>query len=185
MEKIDVEGWPTGCLTGRVGVAAVKAVAALASGDNLALERVWALACGEEGRLSGNALWALTHLPEGNEEWLRSHRDEMADMLLSAQGAQRKRLLLELLRRQEYAPEEVRTDLLDFCLGKINSQHEPYAVRAFSIYAALRMCRAFPELLGELELHLDMLEGEELSAGLRSAVRQTRRVIEKCTKCNS
>ena len=60
-----------------------------------------------------------------------------------------------------------------------NSECESYAVRGYCIYAAYKMSRHFPELLSELEEHLDMMQYRPLSPGLKSALRQTKSKISK------
>lgn len=131
---------------------------------------------------SVNAIWAMTHLPETNAEWLSSLRNEMIDMLLVETDTGKKRMLLQLLRNQEYEADDIRTDFLDYCMSKINSECEPFAIRCFSIYAAYKMCRHFPELLAELEEHLDMMQYQPLSPGLKSALRQTKSKIKRLKK---
>lgn len=131
---------------------------------------------------SVNAIWAMTHLPETNAEWLASLRNDMIDMLLVETDTGKKRMLLQLLRDQEYDADDIRTDFLDYCMSKINSECEPYAIRCFSIYVAYKMCRHFPELLAELEEHLDMMQYQPLSPGLKSALRQTRSKIKRLKK---
>lgn len=42
-----------------------------------------------------------------------------------------------------------------------------------SLYAAFKMCRHFPELVTELEGHLEMLSFQTLSPGLKSALGKT------------
>lgn len=85
----------------------------------------------------------------------------------------------ELLREQEYEAEDVRADLLDYCLSKINSECEPYAVRCFCIYTAFKLCRHFPELITELEQHLELMEFQTLSPGLKCALNHTKSKILK------
>ena len=60
-----------------------------------------------------------------------------------------------------------------------HSDCEPYAVRCFSMYTAFKMCRHFPELIAELEQHLDMMRFQTLSPGLASALRQTKAKISR------
>ena len=144
--------------------------------------RLWHLMHSKDRTTSVNALWTMTHLPETNAECLASLRNGMIDMLLEETDTSKKRLLLQLLRNQAYGSDEIRTDFLDYCLSKINSECEPYAVRCFSIYAAYKMCRHFPELIAELEEHLDMMQYQNLSPGLKSALRQTKSKISKLKK---
>ena len=165
-------------LARRISLAEVRMVAAEVSGVPERLEVLWRLAGSVDRRVSVNALWTMTHLPAADAAWLMSIRDGLTDMLLAETDTSRRRILLQLLRDQEYRPDGIRTDLLDFCMSKINSECEPYAVRFFSIYLAYKMCRHFPELLAELSQYLDMLQLQRLSPGLKSALRQTRRKIK-------
>lgn len=166
-------------LSRRINKPEINKIVAWASGkpDNLSL--LWWLVCSKERRTGGNALWTLTHLPASDSEWLLSIRDDMIDMLLAETDVARKRMMLQILRGQEYDADDIRTDFLDYCLSKINSECEPYAIRCFSIYAAFRMCRHYPELVAELESHLDMMRLQSLSPGLKSALRQTKTKISR------
>ncbi len=132
-----------------------------------------------KGRIGTNALWCITHMKDTEAEWLQSLQDELVDMLLAEDHTGRKRMLLQLLKAQTYTPDTIRTDFLDYCLKKINSECEPYAIRCFSMYCAWEMCKHFPELIEELKEHLDMLETQSLSPGLASALRTTKRKIKR------
>lgn len=134
-------------------------------------------------RTSVNALWVMTHLPDTEMSWLESLQGELIERLLTEQDTARKRLYLQLLRQQDFAPDNIGTvRLLDYCFSKINAECEPYAVRCFSIYIAYKICRPYPELIAELEQYLDLLSLQSLSSGLRSALRQTRRHIQHLQK---
>lgn len=145
---------------------------------------VWAFAHSTDRRTSANALWIMTHLPALEKDWLSSLQNELIDMLLTETDTGKKRMLLQLLKVQEYDPNSIRTDFLDYCLSKINSESETYAVRCFCIYSAFRMCRHFPELITELEHHLEMMSSQSLSPGLRSALRQTNIKISKLRRAD-
>lgn len=164
-------------LSGKINLPEVRQTALWAAGSADNLGRLWQMAQSADRRTAVNALWVMTHLPESEAGWLASLQDEMIDRLLAETDTAKRRLLLHLLREQEYDPENLRTDFLDFCLSKINSEHESYAIRCFSIYAAFKMCRHYPELLAELSVHLDMMSLQPLSPGLKSALRQTRKKI--------
>lgn len=166
----------------KINLPQIKSVVSWASGSQDNLTMLWHFVRSDDRRTSVNALWVMTHLPEADAEWLLSLRDEMIDMLLTEMGTSKKRMLLQLLREQEYDAYDIRTDFLDYCMSKINSECEPYAVRCFSIYTAFKMCRHFPELLAELDEHLDMMRYQTLSPGLRSALRQTKSKIDKLNK---
>lgn len=129
-------------------------------------------------RIGTNALWCITHMMESESDWLQSLQDELVEMLLVEKHTGRKRMLLQLLKQQIYTPDTIRTDFLDYCLSKINSECESYAIRCFSMYCAYEMCRFFPELTDELSRHLDLLETQSLSPGLTCALQITRKKIK-------
>ncbi len=140
---------------------------------------LYGLVKSSKGKIGTNALWCITHMMDTEAEWLQSIQDELVDMLLAEKHTGRKRMLLQLLREQVYTPDTIRTDFLDYCLLKINSECEPYAIRCFSIYCAYEMCRHYPELTEELSRYLDMLDSQSLSPGLTCALRITRKKIKE------
>lgn len=166
-------------LSQRLGMSDVKRIVVWSREDSANKELLWRYTYSNDRRMSVNALWVLTHLPESDKEWLQSLQNELADRLLVESDGSKKRLMLQLLRDQKFNPENIRTDLLDFCLSKINSECEPYAVRCFSMYLAYNLSQHYPELIGELEQYLDLLSRQTLSAGLKSSLRQTRAKIAR------
>ena len=87
--------------------------------------------------------------------------------------------MLNLLLRQPYTEEAIRTDFIDFCLTRLADTKSPYAVRAQCIKLAFVQMRYWPELLNELCQTLEMISCEHLSPGLRSAWRQVMKRIQK------
>ena len=80
--------------------------------------------------------------------------------------------MLNLLLRQPYTEEDIRTDFIDYCLMRLTDPKSPYAVRAQCIKLAYEQMRYWPELLNELRQTLNMISCEPLSPGLSSAWRQ-------------
>ena len=133
-------------------------------------------------RIATNSLWILTHLNKSHLTWFTSQQNRIIGYLLSEKNCSKKRLYLQLLKEQDYKEDnEMIIRLLDYCLLKINSETEPYAVRCFSIYVCLRICRNYPELILELEEHIELLTMQSLSPGLKSALRKARKTINKLT----
>ncbi|MDE6331241.1 MAG: hypothetical protein K2L80_01425 [Muribaculaceae bacterium] len=166
-------------LSRRIYMPEIKSVASWASGSRNNINALWSLARSECRTTSVNALWAMTHLPVTDVGRIATLRNEMIDMLLAETDTGKKRMLLQLLRNQKYDADDIRSDFLDYCLSKINSECEPYAIRCFSIYAAYSMCVHFPELISELEEHLDLMQYQTLSPGLKCALRHTKEKIAK------
>lgn len=156
-------------LAGKISLHDVRTVVAWAAEAGENRERLMVLAKSEDRCAGRNALRVLAHMASSESEWLVSRQSEFIGMLMAETDAAKKRHLLKLLREQEYSAENIPTDLLDYCLTKINSECEPYAVRASSIHLAYKMCRHYPELVAELEQRLAMLGLQSLSPGLKSA----------------
>lgn len=160
----------------RLGVHEVKDICrecGSAAGSEMR-EEIFSCISDEDDRVSYNALWVLTHLPSEHRGWLALRRDEMVTQLLRCSHKGKMRLLLTILEDLPVNEEDVRTDYLDFCLSKINS-NEPYAIRALSLKQAFAQCRFYPELLHELQMIMDVMTHGELSPGLLSA----RRIVMK------
>lgn len=140
-------------------------------------QQLMVLAASSHTRTATNALWLLALLPKSASHWLQTQQNHLIDMVMTAHNAGHRRILMQILRAQDYPKEGIRTDFMDFCLTKINSRTEAYGVRAYCIYCAFKMCRHYPEMTAEFSRHLDMLAGGQLPPGLRCALRRTRAAI--------
>lgn len=164
-------------ISGRISLQEIRRTSEWCNKDDCNKEILWQMAQSDISKTSVNALWILTHLQPDGRTWLTGKRDEIIKLLLSSHIAGQKRLLLQILREQNFSSDEIPTDLLEYCLSKINSECEPYAIRASSIHIAYNLCRHYPELITELRQHLELLEQQPLSPGLSSALRQTKAKI--------
>ncbi len=160
-------------LASRMSKSDIKNLAewAVESPDNR--DKLWQWAHSQDRRTAVNALWAMSHLPGKESRLLVSLRNDFIDMLLAEEDLSKRRILLSILRKQQFDPNEIRTDFLDFCLDKINSECEPYAIRAFCIYLSFKLCRNYPELIAELHQRLTMLKYQHLQPGLNCALHKT------------
>lgn len=179
MESAKISNKLESALSGRIGMPDIKAMAALALQDAGNRDMLWRLVRSDDRRTSVNALWIISHLKTKESEWLQSLQNDIVDMLLVESDTSKKRIMLQLLREQDFEPDDVRTDLIDFCFSKINSECEPYAVRAFCIYVAFKLCRNYPELLNELKEYLSMMSARQLPPGLRCASRKTLAAVQE------
>ena len=135
-------------------------------------EQLYQLTLDNDRRLATNALWVFTHFALADNEWLYAKHDQLIDRCLNEKDATKLRLMLNLLLRQPYTEEDIRTDFIDYCLMRLTDPKSPYAVRAQCIKLAYEQMRYWPELLNELRQTLEMISCEPLSPGLRSAWRQ-------------
>ena len=135
-------------------------------------ELLYQLTFDDDRRVATNALWVFTHFAAVDNEWLYAKHDQLIDRCLNEKDATKLRLMLNLLLRQPYTEEDIRTDFIDYCLMRLTDPKSPYAVRAQCIKLAYEQMKYWPELLNELRQTLEMISCEPLSPGLRSAWRQ-------------
>ena len=135
-------------------------------------ELLYQLTFDDDRRVATNALWLFTHFSAVDNEWLYAKHDQLIDRCLNEKDATKLRLMLNLLLRQPYTEEDIRTDFIDYCLMRLTDPKSPYAVRAQCIKLAYEQMCYWPELLNELRQTLELISCEPLSPGLRSAWRQ-------------
>ena len=135
-------------------------------------EQLYQLTLDNDRRVATNALWVFTHFSAADNEWLYAKHNQIIDRCLKEQNVTKLRLMLNLLLRQPYTEEDVRTDFIDFCLMRLADPKSPYAIRAQCIKLAYEQMKYWPELLDELRRTLEMISCEPLSPGLRSAWKQ-------------
>lgn len=161
-------------LINRLSQSDIHELCALTQGErnNSLKEQLYQLTLDSDRRVATNALWVFTHFSAVDNEWLFAKHDQLIDRCLNEKDATKLRLMLNLLLRQPYTEEDIRTDFIDFCLTRLADTKSPYAVRAQCIKLAYEQMRYWPELLNELRQTLEMISCEPLSPGLRSAWRQ-------------
>lgn len=93
--------------------------------NNCLKEELYQLTFDENDRVSFNALWALTHFDEANNLWLFQKHDELINRVLVEKNETRRRLMLQLLLRQPFEEESLRSDFIDFCIAKITASSQP------------------------------------------------------------
>lgn len=155
----------------------ILAAAELAAKDVHVLEGVYALLYDEDKRTSDNAAWVLTHLPPSGHQWLAAKKEQMIDEAMRTESVTKRRLIMALLDRQTFTPDEVRTDFLDFCFAHLSDPEEPYGIRALAAKLAYAQCRHFPELCGELRQTLELVSREPLKPGLRHTVKKLLKLL--------
>lgn len=145
----------------------IKALAQSAHNDAKEREHLFGAMLGSDGKEAYYAAWALTHLPESDNIYINMYRAKLVDFAIATPDTSMRRLSLVLLERLEWSIDDVRTDLLDFCLDHMMLPDEPYGVKALCMKLAYQQCRHYPELKAELRQALLLMEPTELGAGVR------------------
>ena len=150
----------------------------LCHGNSRKKAELYQLIFDEDERVATNALWVFTHFDMQNNEWLYAKHDDLIDRVLVEKNETKRRLILQLLLHQPFKEESLRSDFIDFCMGKITACSQPYAIRCYCMKLAYEQMKYYPELLTELKAAIDMLEQEPLSPGLTSAKKQVMKKIK-------
>ena len=130
-----------------------------------------------DNRVARNAAWALTHKPVG--ELLPLPQERLVDLTLTTPDTSLRRLTLALIERQGIKEEDMRTDLLDFCLRHMMLLDEPAGVQALCLKLAYQMCSYYPELMHEFEETLNLMQPEHYTAGMSHLIKKTEKQIQK------
>ena len=130
-------------------------------------------------RIAYNAAWVLSCSDGKVIKFLIRYQNQLIDLLIGTKDKSFARILFSILRRQTFEKSNLRTDFLDFCLNQIVNTNQAIAIRAHAIYVSYSLCKAYPELLNELFMTLQMLESETLSAGLLHARKAIMTAIKK------
>ena len=145
----------------------IKALAQSAHKDAEERERLFRTMLAAEGREAYHAAWALTHLPPSDNGHIDARREELVQLAVNTAEISLRRLALALLERLEWGVDDVRTDLLDFCLEHMMLPGEPYGIKALCMKLAWQQCRHYPELCAELKQCLLLMEPSELGSGVK------------------
>ena len=145
----------------------IKALAHRAHSDAGFRDSLFEKMQGDDLREAYNAAWALTHLPKEDTIYIDTRRARLTDFAISTPDTSLRRLSMVLLERLEWGRDDIRTDLLDFCLEHMLLADEPYGVKALCMKLAYQQCRHYPELCAELKQCLLLMEPSELGAGVK------------------
>ncbi|MCR5660108.1 MAG: hypothetical protein K6G25_12395 [Bacteroidales bacterium] len=148
-------------LSGRISGSDAKALAKADFGEEL-----FQLLFDEDKRISDNAAWVMTHLPQAADTWLAEHQNTLIDEAMRTESTTKRRLIMNLIERTPFEVNHIRTDFLDFCFNIILSD-EPVGVKTLAIKLTYAQSVHYPELLEEFNTALQMMEPEMLPAALK------------------
>ena len=168
-------------LVGRIHTEDVRRIVdCMANDDSVVIVKVlYCLLSDTDRRVANNAAWVLSCSDGKVMRFLLRYQNQLIDLLIGTKDKSFSRILFSILRRQTFEKSNLRTDFLDFCLNEIVNSNQAIAIRAHAIYVSYSLCKAYPELLNELFMTLQMLESESLSPGLRHARNTIMSAIKK------
>lgn len=107
-----------------------------------------------------NTAWAMTHLSDERVALLQPRRNEFIDLAMHTDSTPLRRLLLNIIERQAFDEQALRTDFLDFCLEHMASPAETPGVQTLCMKLAHRFCSFYPELMKEFTEILQMMDSD-------------------------
>lgn len=122
------------------------------------MERLLALVHDADPVVSRNAAWVMTHFDAVQIAQLQPRQDELIDLILSTTNTSLRRLLLNVVERQQMTADSLRTDFLDFCLAHTADPQEQPGIQSLCMKLAYRQCRFFPELMHEFRAVLSLMD---------------------------
>lgn len=168
-------------LVGRIHTEDVRRIVDCMTNDDsvVIVKALYCLLSDTDRRVANNAAWVLSCSDGKVMRFLLRYQNQLIDLLIDTKDKSFSRMLFSILRRQTFEKSNLRTDFLDFCLNQIVNTNQAIAIRAHAIYVSYSLCKAYPELLNELFMMLQMLESESLSPGLRHARNTIMSAIKK------
>lgn len=142
-----------------IGMEDIRNIIFQIQGNSKKLEELLNLLVDENDKIACQSAWVLTHLPSEENKKLYDKQDILIDAALTSKHIGKQRSILTLLYKQPLI-DPLRIDFLNFCLDKMISKHEPIGIQSLCMKIAYELCRSIPELKQELQIALEMIEGE-------------------------
>lgn len=139
--------------------------------DDRIIDELYRLTTDDDEKTSWNALWALSNLTDRDSRiWLQEKHDELISRAIEEAHDGKRRLILNLLSKQEFGKECLRADFIDFCLSRMLSATETVGSKALCIRLAYKQCIHYGELTRELRQSIDIMMQKPLSPAIKSVV---------------
>lgn len=123
-------------------------------------------------QVTRNALWGTTKASDEELLQLLPIMDELIDLALDTDNQSIRRNALNIVNRLPMTEEELRTDLLDFCLEHMSLPGEYPSIQALCMKIAHRICSFYPELMEELLRTIKAMDMEYYQPAVKSVARR-------------
>ncbi len=141
----------------RIGISDVKAMSQEARCPEV-MKKIVDTVHSDDPVEARNAAWVMTHFTDEQVMMLMPRQNEFIDLILTTGNSSLRRLLLNIIERQEIKEENLRTDFLDFCLEHTSSPTEQPGIQSLCMKLAYRQCRFYPELMEEFRNMLQLMQ---------------------------
>lgn len=121
----------------------------------------------DDALLVQRGAWAMRWTLDKHPELVKPYLGSLLEKMDAGLHVALKRNVLKILEEMERVPEELQEIVVDKCFQYLDSRKEPVAVRVFAMTILEKECRAYPELMKELEMMIKAYFPHE-SAGFQS-----------------
>lgn len=129
----------------------------------------------EEDFVARNALGSVTKATKSELQQLKPMLNELIDRAMQTDNSSIRRMLLCIIDRIDISINDLRTDWLNFCLDNMTDPRQSPAIQALCMKHAWRMCRFYPELMGEMQRIIEDLETDYYTPATKSVIRHIMR----------
>ena len=169
-------------LSQRVGIKEIREIVNYSKGDSNKIKKIYNLLYDNDETIAFQAAWVMCHFSKTDNKWLLKKQNELIDLLLICEHSGKRRLILNLLLKQQQT-NPPRTDFLDFCMERMFSKKELPGVQTICIKLAYKLCCQIPELLNVYIQTLELSEPDLLHPSVRAVIKiYTQNMNKICTK---
>lgn len=129
-----------------------------------------------DSRISSNAAWILTHVPDTQLHQIQQHLNILIETAINASNVTVRRLTLTTIERLTIREDDLRTDFLDFCLERMVSPQETPGVRSLCIKLAYRLCSFYPELMDEFLHTLSLVTSTDCAKSIKAVCKKYKKM---------
>lgn len=133
----------------------------------------------EEDFVARNALGGITKATKNELQQLKPMLNELIDRAMQTDNNSIRRTLLSIIERIDISINDLRTDWLNFCLDNMTDMRQSPAIQALCMKLAWRMCRFYPDLMGEMQRIIEDQETDYYTPAIKSVIRHITREQRK------
>lgn len=140
---------------------------------SITVSTLWEITEADEPRLSWHAVWVMEALCKKDRKMLLPYQRKVVERILENRhenGELRLWLNISLILLPE--SKDIDVDLLNFSFENICNMRLAVAIRALCIKIAYQLCKREPELKGELQSVLSMLDLKDEQPAIRSVAKK-------------
>ena len=138
---------------------------------------VYSLIDSSDRQVSRNALRLLATYACYDDFWIRGKRRDLTKRIMTEEDSGQRRLLLNVLYAMFWDGRVADGLFFNYCLDCMQGPHEPPANQVLCIKLAYEQCYDTPEICRELQLLLEHMARQPLSAAVEAARRNTLKAI--------